>query len=79
MVIYDMSISRRRYDGKHAVWALIPDPTMSAHERATIKVSSFPKAPKNMTPPLRWVITGVFDSEDEALASANSKMKPTRH
>lgn len=66
MYIYDVAARKRQFDGKIAIWALMPDPTMSNEDLANIKVSSFANAPKTMTPPLRWVITAVCDTERDA-------------
>jgi len=75
MLTYDMSISRRQYDGMWAVWALMPDPTLSPEDRATLKVSSFPSAPKTMTPPLRWVLIDVCGDESEARRTTHMHIK----
>lgn len=75
MLTYDMNITRRQYDGMWAVWTLMPDPTLTPEDRATLKVSSFPRAPKTMTPPLRWVTVGVYSSEHEAHRAATTATK----
>lgn len=75
MAIYDIAARKRQHDGRIAVWALMPDPTMSADELANIKVSSFANAPKNLTPPLRWVITAVCATEREAYEHISKSFK----
>ncbi len=75
MTIYDIAARKRQLDGRIAIWALMPDPTMSKEDLESIKVSSFPKAPKHMTPPLRWVITGVFDNERDAHAQIDNHFR----
>jgi len=66
MLTYDVAGRRRQFDGRFAVWGLIPDPTLSQEERDTIKVSSFANAPKTMTPPLCWVNVAVYDTARDA-------------